>query len=404
VPATVDTEMSQLMRYESVALVLLRRAEHVLFSGLLVLGTVRAATGDHAAVAVLVAVTVGAWYGLGVRWRRRAERRRWYAPLWLLVLTAGWVALIVISADYVWLAFALYLLALQALPAALTLVGVGLIAAAAIAAFVAHRGMVDVAAVLGPLIGAAVAVVMTRVYRGLREEAEVRTRLLQELTAAQDQLAAAERHAGGVAERERLAREIHDTVAQSLSSIILLLHAVARSWQQAPPTSRERIGTAITTAQTALEDTRRLVRALTPAQLAGQPLAEALRRLCDNTRALGLDARLTIDGQEYALPTPVEVTLLRVGQEALANVRTHAQAGHVTVTLTYLPDSVNLDVVDDGRGFDPEQAPVASPTAGTGLGLTAMRTRLNEVGGALAIESMPGHGTALSASIPAAGA
>ncbi|HEX6871769.1 MAG TPA: sensor histidine kinase [Micromonosporaceae bacterium] len=394
--------MAEPLPYESVPMVLLRRAQHVLFAGLLVLGTVRAVAGPHPAAVLGVAAAVAAWYATGALLAHGptaiADRRLWpwLGAAWLVVLIAGWVALIALSAEYVWLAFALFLLALGMLPVGLDLVAVALLTASAVIASAAHRGGVDEAAVLGPAIGAAVAVVMTYVYRGLREEARSRAQLVHQLTAAQDRLAAAERQAGMMAERERLAREIHDTVAQSLSSIILLLRAVAA---QAPSGTNERIDVATRTAQHALEDTRRLVRALTPAQLAGQPLAQALGRLCEQTRAWQLDVQFMVEGDDYPLPTPVEVTLLRVAQEALANVRAHAGATTARVTLTYLPDSVNLDVVDNGRGFDPDR-PGAAPTAGTGLGLAAMRSRLAEVGGLLTIEAAPGQGTVLNAAIP----
>ena len=97
------------------------------------------------------------------------------------------------------------------------------------------------------------------------------------------------------------------------------------------------------------------------------------------------------------MPTAVEVVLLRVTQGALANVRNHANAGHATVSLTYQPSCVRLDVADDGRGRRVEPAPVGD---GSGTGLASMRRRLREVGGSLDVESAPGEGTALSASVP----
>lgn len=385
-----------------VTLTLLRRAEHVLFAALVGAGTVRAVReGRHPAAVLAIAVAaVAAWYLLGVLLARRAPRPV-VAGLWLAVLTAGWIGLTVLSADFVWLAFALFLLAMQLLPPVLGPVAVAALTAVAIGASALHQGRLSAAAVLGPVIGAGVAVVIMTVYRDLRRQNESRARLLADLTEAQGRLAAAERRAGTLAERERLAGEIHDTVAQSLSTIILLLKSTAGQWHPAPAPARRQLDTAVGAAQTALEETRRLIRALAPAPLAGRPLTEALGQLVGGSRQLGLDARLTVDGHPYPLPTPVEVALLRAGQEAIANVRAHAAADRVDLTLTFLPETVSLDIVDNGRGFDPHQ-PLAA-TTGTGLGLVTMRRRLAAVGGSLVVESAPGQGTAISAAIPTEG-
>ena len=106
-----------------------------------------------------------------------------------------------------------------------------------------------------------------------------------------------------------------------------------------------------------------------------------------------------VDGETGPLPTPVAVALLRVTQAALANVRAHARAATVVVTLAFQPAAVRVDVADDGVGFDPRD-PAASPSSGTGLGLSAMSSRLAEVGGVLVVESTPGEGTAISATVP----
>lgn len=365
-----------------VALALLRRAQHVLFAALVAVGAVRSvAEGRHPVWCVVGAVLLAAWYGLGVVLARRSGDRT-VAALWLVALTVGWVALSLLSADFVWVVFPLFLLFLQLLPLRVALVCVAGLTAVTVAAFAWHRGRVDVAAVLGPVIGAAVAVVITVVYRDLREQS-------LELAAARDRLAATERRAGVLAERERLAREIHDTVGQSLSGIIMLL----RSGRPGA------VETAVTAAKGALEDTRRLVRALTPAELDGASLPKALEGLVAEARDYGLAATLVVDGEPPRLPTPAAVALLRAAQSAVANVRQHAGASRVAVTLTVQPDAVSVDVADDGKGFDPAD-PSPAPTSGTGLGLAAMRDRLAEVGGRLIVESRPGAGTAVNATVP----
>ncbi|AHI00781.1 sensor histidine kinase [Kutzneria viridogrisea] len=348
------------MRTSSFALVLLRRSLHVLFFVLLAVGVRSVPTAVCAAVLL-------AWYLVGVLLARRT-RQRAVAVWWLLVLTAGWVGLVLLSADFVWVAFALMLLHLQMLPMRLAVTA--MVGLTAVAAFVGgQRGF---AGVLGPVIGAGIATVMTIVYKGLRDESEANAALTAELAVA--------------AERERMAREIHDTVAQGLSSIVLLLQSA---------NAGEHLDTALGTARDSLEQARRVVRAMTPAELDGRPLADALRRLATAQRA-----EFLVDGDPVPLATQVEVTLLRVAQGGLANVRAHAAADRVRVTLTYQPGAVSLDVVDDGRGFDPARPPGSAPTSGTGVGLSAMRARLAEVGGQLVVESAPGGGTALGARIP----
>lgn len=378
-----------------VALVLLRRAEHALFAALLVIGAVRAVlTGHHAVVAVGGAAAVAAWYLLGiVLARRRAPRAA--ALGWLLVLTAGCAALVVGSVDFVWLAFPLFLLYTQLLPLRAALPSVAVLTVGVIAALGVDRGVIDAAAVIGPIVGAAVAVVITVVYRDLRREAEARARLVDELTAAQERLAATQRRAGTLAERERVARDIHDTVTQSLSSIVLVLRSAREGYADAPPAARAQLQTALDAARAALEDTRRLIRALTPAELVGRSLPEALRRLV--AHRADLDVQLVVDGDPYPLPTPVAVALLRAAQEGIANVSAHAGAGRVGLTLTFQPHAVSVDVVDDGKGFDPQRP--GGPTTGTGMGLDVMRSRLAEVGGTLVVESAPGLGTALGATV-----
>jgi signal transduction histidine kinase len=384
------------------ALTLLRRAEHVLFVVLLLVGAGRCVTEqDHAVAAVVGASALLGWYVLGLVLARRSAGHA-VALVWLLILTVGWGALIALSANFVWLAFPLMLLYLQLTPLRFAMPAVLVLTAATIAGLGAHRGQLDTAAVIGPILGAGVATVITLVYQGLRRESETRARLVTELTAAQQRLAATERRAGTLVERDRLARELHDTVAQSLASIVLLLRSASRSYIDAPEPARRQLDTALEAARSALDDTRRMVRALAPAELVDRPLDKALQRILHTSSQLGLHTSFVVDGEPTPLPTPVTVALLRVAQGAVANVTAHAAATRVGVTLTFQPDAVSLDIVDDGSGFDPDDI-TPSATAGTGFGLRAMRSRLAEVGGTLVVESSPDNGTAISAIIPIEG-
>lgn len=377
-------------RARSLALVLLRRSEHVLFAVLLVVGCVRGLSDGAVPPVVLLAsaVVFAAWYVAGAVGAGHGAGRG-FALVWLAVLASGWVALAELSPGFVWLAFVLFLLAMQMLPPWGGPVAVACLTAAAIALSVRHEGAWNLPVVLGPSIGALVAVFVVIVYRDLNTQVEERTRLLEELSTA-------ERAAGVLAERQRLADEIHDTVTQSLSSVVLLMRSSRRFWGRVPEEARSLLETAESAARSALEDSRRLLRDLEPG--GSGPLTTALSRSVEEARALGVEADLTVAGEIGRLPTAVEVALLRACQEALSNVRAHAGATSVAVTLSRKSDSVVLNIADDGRGFDPDD-PV-SDTTGTGRGLEAMRRRLAEVGGRLEIDSSDA-GSSLTASVPA---
>jgi signal transduction histidine kinase len=221
--------------------------------------------------------------------------------------------------------------------------------------------------------------------------------VIAENAGLQAQLLTQAREAGVLEERQRMAREIHDTLAQGLTGIITQLEAAQRTGQD---TERERrIGNATRLARESLAEARRSVQALRPQALEGGRLPDALAEEAARWSATsGVSAEVATTGNPRPLHPEVEVTLLRVAQEALANVAKHAGASHAGVTLSYMEDVVTLDVRDDGSGFVIEQAPRATDG---GFGLTAMRQRVSRLAGQLEIESEPGAGTAVSASVPA---
>ncbi|WP_149184678.1 sensor histidine kinase [Streptomyces sp. TRM49041] len=498
------------------ALRALRLCLHLLMAGLLTLAAVRAvAVGDAPrAVAVTVAaVVMGAVYATGSALRSvRASQTA--ATVWLGALCAAWLVLLVLTPDGLWAAFPLYFLQLHLLPARRALPAVAVTAGAAILAYVGHGAPLNPGVFVGPLLGAGVAVATVLGYQALYRENERRRRLIEELVSTRAELAAAERHAGTLAERERLAREIHDTLAQGLSSIQLLLRAAERALPAGSPAAPH-IDRARRAAQDNLAEARRFVHALTPPDLEQGSLVAALRRLCEpgtgagpaadrtgagvtaagtvagthegtarvahgtghyggpegnpaaageptpgvpprnrpstaradhtavhppapggddgageettgvvggapGARADGARAgaaaatsaatatststdghgprlRFSVTGTPVALPTPYEVALLRIAQSALANTVRHAAAEQARVTLTFMDSSVTLDVVDDGRGFDPA---VCVPSADGGFGLPAMRARAESLGGTFAVESARGQGTAVAVTLP----
>ncbi len=197
----------------------------------------------------------------------------------------------------------------------------------------------------------------------------------RELSSTRSELAAAERQAGILGERQRIAGDIHDTLTQGLASIVMLLEAAQAAYQAGQPEAGRRIEEAARTAREGLQDVRRLVWDLRPEPLERGTPEEALARLTAQLEEqTGMAAQMVVTGEAGAIAPQVEVTLLRVAQEALANVRRHAHAREVTITLSYMENDVALDVQDDGRGFHPAMLIGASP--GGGLGLTAMRERV----------------------------
>ncbi|MFC5291292.1 sensor histidine kinase [Actinokineospora guangxiensis] len=374
---------------------------HLLLVALLALAAARAAVGGQpqAALVIAVAVLCGVVYAAGpVLPRVRTSRQ--FAAGWLAALGAVWLVLVALTADGVWVAFPMYFLQLHLLPRWAGLSAVVATAVAAITAFAAHQGVFSPVAAVGPALGAAVAVAVVWGYQALYQESERRRQLIEELTATRADLAEAQHTAGVLAERERLAIEIHDTIAQGLSSIQLLLRAAERSLPDSSATAARYVDQARQAAADNLADARRFIAAHTPPSLDDTTLTGALERLCATTGTRHqIAARFRRAGDPVRLPTAHEVALLRIAQAALANTVLHSGAATSEITLSYLGNEITLDVVDDGTGFDPASLPAPDPGEG-GFGLAAMRARARALGGSLGIESTPGHGTVLTARLP----
>lgn len=225
------------------------------------------------------------------------------------------------------------------------------------------------------------------------EQSRERAELIAELQRTRHELALVSRDAGTLAERERLAHEIHDTLAQGFTSIVLLAQTAGALLGDGTHAAQRHVRAIEETARENLAEARALVAELAPPSLAAGSLPAAVGRLVDRLAAeVGLDARLHVDGEPRSLGANEEVALLRAVQEALTNVRRHAQARTVEVTLRYGATDVGVQVRDDGCGFD-EHA------AAAGYGLAGMRARLEQLGGWARVHSAPGAGTTVDASI-----
>jgi signal transduction histidine kinase len=255
------------------------------------------------------------------------------------------------------------------------------------------------AAEVESLIGIAVAGIAFSVAFGtwimrIISQSSERAELIAQLERTRAELAQANREAGVLAERERLASEIHDTIAQGFTSIVMLAQAAQSMIESDPAQARKQLELVGRTARENLAEARALVAGLAPAALASVTLAGALARLTERAgQELGIAAEFGLTGEPRALGTGAEVVLVRVCQEALSNVRKHALARSVRVSLSFACAGVRLEVADDGVGFE-----VGRDDAGC-FGLPGMRARVADIGGRLDVTSALGEGTTVSAEV-----
>ncbi|MEU4423564.1 sensor histidine kinase [Actinoplanes sp. NPDC024001] len=214
------------------------------------------------------------------------------------------------------------------------------------------------------------------------------------------QLMVQAREAGVLDERQRMARELHDTLAQSLAGILTQLQAAEQTIDE-PAKLRRHMTNAMNLTRESLAEARQTVHAVQPTVLAEARLPDAITDIAQRwSEVNGIAATLTTTGDARPMHPDVEVTLLRTAQEALANVAKHSRAQRVSLTLSYMADLVTLDVLDDGVGFDPD-ARRARGSRNGGFGLAGMRQRVQRLAGRLEIESEPGGGAVISATVPA---
>jgi signal transduction histidine kinase len=218
-----------------------------------------------------------------------------------------------------------------------------------------------------------------------------RQRLIDDLTRSRANLMRVEREAGRLTERQRLARDIHDTLAQHFTSIIMHLSAAKHS---NPESLQSEVQQAEDAAREGLNEIRRIVLDMQPEQIEKASLVEAVEEMAARWSAENrVQVKMKVTGTPHALPSSAETALLRITQEAMHNINKHAQAKNVNITFSFMEDLFVMDIADDGRGFDPSKN-------NGGFGLKTMRGRIEELNGMLTIESERGGGTAIAVSLP----
>ncbi len=202
-------------------------------------------------------------------------------------------------------------------------------------------------------------------------------------------------------ERNRLAREIHDTVVQSLAALAIQLDAAGELIVEDPEGAAQEVQASRKLARDTLEEARRSVWDLTPRDLSGCTLTEAIREELELAKADGIQASLEVDGAECgAADCPQQLVALRIIQEALRNVRRHSHAETVSATVTFELTELRLQIVDDGVGFETAAENAAPTASGQGFGLRFMQERARQANGSLDVRSTPNQGTQIEARIP----
>lgn len=391
---------------------LLRISLHVSFAGLLAFGVLRIlnSDADEAPLACLLAAVLAGVYLAGTVWENRhahgrARDPRRYALPWLAVIFVLWAALVLLSADFSAVVFPLFFLFAHLLPRS-----VGVLSVVALTGFVVlsqwlHAGPQDFvpAMVFGPVLGMVFALVVASSYRAMYRDVQTYRRILQDLEATRSELARTERAAGQAAERERLSREIHDTLAQGLASIVLMSRAARESLAAGSVSVAEsRLSTIGTTASENLSEARRFVKDLSSPAL-NISLEDGLRHLAQRAsseaRARGEPLRVSFqrDGEGFAEPAQ-QTVILRAAQSLLSNVGRHAHAQQAVISLSWWDREVSMDVVDNGVGFHPDRVPLGKEDGG--FGLPGLRDRVSAAGGTVTVESAPGDGTAVTVRLP----
>lgn len=353
----------------------------------------------------LVAVW-GGWYWVFIVNHSRWKSRNLALGLSFIFAIELSTVLSFIHPAFLLLLFSFYGLSFSVMPVRWAVGLVAVLTVSLVVRFVAFSGGFTVSSI--PLVISFIASAFFTVLLGLwidsiiRQSRE-RQKMIVELETARSELAKAERQAGILEERQRLAGDIHDTLAQGFTSVVMHLEAADQALDNDPQAARSYILQAREAARQGLSEARSVLWALRPDVVEHEPLAQALRRVAGRwSDEAQVPAHLEVTGSARPLPAPFEATFLRAAQEALANVRKHARASQVNLTLSHMEDEVSLDIQDNGSGFDPAGLPQEAGLE-RGYGLIALQERVAQLGGRLVVESAPGEGTTVALSLPAGG-
>lgn len=376
-------------------------AVHWMFTLLLLLAVGLSQTESGTLVTIRIAISllsVGllAWYFIVVRMgeRIRAKRLRWlmsyFVAGWLL-----WYALANLSSYFFFLLFILFpyvfiivprpwSILLMVMLNALVLLTLNRMSSELVVTWMLIVGLTTIGSgILGYFV------------QDIINQSEERRRLIAELQTTRESLAQAQHEAGILSERQRLAGELHDTIAQGFIGIVTNLEAAENATNKNATAASHHLEQAKAIARSSLQETRRFIWAMRSVALEDRAFEDGLRYTLESwSTASNVAANLVVTGAAYVLTPEYEFTILRIIQESLANITKHAGASQATVTLSYTPGAILLDINDDGCGFDP----VTSQRRG--FGLANMRYRVEQLGGTLAVESELGEGTTLMAHLP----
>lgn len=322
--------------------------------------------------------------------------------LWLTALIALWIALMWWAPTSMYLMIPLVFVCVHLLDRAAALLGVLVVVASAAIVGGVQSGW-SPAGFWQLSLTALLAVLISLGYEALIRESQAREELLAELLATQQQLGASERMVGALDERARIARDIHDTIAQGLSSIQMLLYAAEHSADE--QLAQEYVQSARQTAIDNLGEARRVIHELAPAAVEERGLADALRRLAESElgrHGIRAEVHDTVDPASASVDAPnmtEQTALYRVAQGALANVRQHSGATQASIELTVGANETRLTVADNGDGFDAGDG-ARRPGGNDSFGLTAIHERIEQLGGSVEIVSSPGTGARLTVTLP----
>ncbi len=339
---------------------------------------------------VVFVVVVNAYLVLLIREDAFLPRSHFF---WLLVLSIIWMGLVMLEPSAAYLLFPLCILLVWTISTVAGILFASLLALVAVWVFASEVGATP-AGVIGPILGAMVACAGAWLYLRIQVESAEREAVLQELRNTQAQLALAERATGQMTERARIAQDLHDTTAQGLISIQMLLRSV-----EVADVGHPQHGTIVMARETAaneLAEVRRVINDLTPTSLAHGGLASALDQIATevtNRTSIRVTATSKIGDPDAVTSLAAQIALLRIAQGAVANVERHSRASVSTIVYTVDEGYASVHVSDNGRGTVTQQDL-------PGFGLATMYERMHDFGGTLTVTSKPGEGTTVFAKVP----